>query len=99
MNITATISVPAQDVKVAAEVDVCVIGGSCTGVFAAIAAGRLVDADRGAYGAVRVMVNTNQTGQAAGVAAYLALQEGCLITELDAVRVRALLAGQGAIVI
>ncbi|MBN2449534.1 MAG: FAD-dependent oxidoreductase, partial [Lentisphaeria bacterium] len=38
-----------------------------------IAAGRLVDADRGAYGAVRVMVNCNQTGEAAGVLAALAV--------------------------
>jgi hypothetical protein len=35
--------------------------------------GRAIDADAGAYGAVRVMVNTNQTGEAAGVAAYCAL--------------------------
>ena len=33
-----------------------------------LVAGRVLDADRGAYGAVRVMVNCNQTGQAAGVA-------------------------------
>ena len=31
-----------------------------------LVAGRCLDADRGAFGAVRVMVNCNQTGQAAG---------------------------------
>ena len=41
-----------------------------------LAAGRLVDADRGAYGAVRVMVNCNQTGEAAGVACCAGAQRG-----------------------
>jgi hypothetical protein len=41
-----------------------------------LVAGRLTDADRGAYGAIRVMVNCNQTGEAAGVAAVLALDKG-----------------------
>lgn len=40
-------------------------------------AGRLIDADREAFGAVRVMVTMNQTGEAAGVAAALCLQEDC----------------------
>lgn len=31
----------ARDIPVAAEVDVCVLGGSCTGVFAAVRAARL----------------------------------------------------------
>ncbi len=34
--------------------------------------GRMIQADPGAFGAIRVMVNLNQTGEAAGVAAYLA---------------------------
>jgi 2-polyprenyl-6-methoxyphenol hydroxylase-like FAD-dependent oxidoreductase len=38
-----------------------------------LVAGRLLDADREAFGGVRVMVNMNQTGEAAGVAACLAL--------------------------
>ncbi len=37
-----------------------------------LVAGRLLDADREAFGGVRVMVNMNQTGEAAGVAAALA---------------------------
>ena len=36
-----------------------------------LVAGRLLDADREAFGGVRVMVNMNQTGEAAGVAAAL----------------------------
>lgn len=41
-----------------------------------LVAGRLIDADREAFGAVRVMVTMNQTGEAAGVAAALCLQSG-----------------------
>ncbi|MFH1920999.1 MAG: FAD-dependent oxidoreductase, partial [Planctomycetota bacterium] len=32
---------PAREVPVAHDCDVCVVGGSCTGVFAAVAAARL----------------------------------------------------------
>lgn len=38
-----------------------------------IVAGRMIDADAMAHGAIRVMVNMNQVGEAAGVAAALAL--------------------------
>ncbi len=40
-----------------------------------LVAGRIIDADREAFGAVRVMVTTNQMGEAAGVAAALSLQK------------------------
>ena len=36
-----TIREPARDVPIAYDCDVCVVGGSCTGVFAALAAARL----------------------------------------------------------
>ena len=36
-----TIREPARDVPIAHDCDVCVVGGSCTGVFAAVAAARL----------------------------------------------------------
>ncbi len=64
-----------------------------------LAAGRLMDADRGAYGAVRVMVNCNQTGEAAGVAAWLALDSGRDAGEVDVAKLRAELAAGGAAVI
>lgn len=38
-----------------------------------IPVGRMINADRGAFGALRVMVNLNQLGEAAGIGAYLAL--------------------------
>ena len=40
-----------------------------------LAAGRMLDADREAYGALRVMVNCNQMGEAAGAAAAKAVKE------------------------
>ena len=64
-----------------------------------LTAGRLIDADRGAYGAIRVMVNCNQTGEAAGLAACLANEAGVDVADVDAGRLRCLLAAQGAVVI
>jgi hypothetical protein len=64
-----------------------------------LAAGRLMDADRGAYGAVRVIVNCNQTGEAAGTAAWLALDSGRSAGEIDVAKLRAELAAGGAAVI
>lgn len=40
-----------------------------------LVAGRMIDADREAYGALRVMVNCNQMGEAAGAAAAKAIKE------------------------
>jgi hypothetical protein len=62
-------------------------------------AGRMIDADHGAYGAIRVMVNLNQTGEAAGVAACLALDSGSTVADLDTARLRRELAAGGSIVI
>ena len=64
-----------------------------------LVAGRCIDADEGAFGAVRVMVNCNQTGQAAGVAAFLANEAGVDAADVDAGRLRRVLAEQGAVVI
>ncbi len=62
-------------------------------------AGRNIDADEGAFGAVRVMVNCNQMGQAAGVAAWLALDSGAPVDALDVARLRTVLRDQGAVII
>lgn len=64
-----------------------------------IVAGRMLDADEMAHAAVRVMVNLNQTGEAAGVAAFCALDSGKTIAELDATEVRKVLSAGGAVVI
>ena len=64
-----------------------------------LCAGRLIDADRNAYGATRVMVNCNQTGEAAGVAAAIALDEGIEVGEVDATKLRYVLSAGGSIII
>lgn len=64
-----------------------------------LVAGRILDADEGAFGAVRVMVNCNQMGEAAGVASYLALNDGRSVAEVDASQLRATLQKGGSIVI
>lgn len=64
-----------------------------------IVAGRMLDADTIAHGAVRVMVNMNQTGEAAGVAAYLALHQGKAIADLDVAELRRTLASGGSLII
>jgi len=64
-----------------------------------LVAGRLVDADRGAYGAVRVMVACNQTGEAAGTACRLALQDGGSVAEVEAGALRETMARQGSAIV
>lgn len=61
-----------------------------------IAVGRMINADPIAYGALRVMVNLNQLGEAAGVAAYLALTHGVSVQELDGVEVARTLSRGGS---
>lgn len=56
-----------------------------------IAAGRMLNADEGAFGALRVMVNLNQLGEAAGVAAALSSDRGTDVRALDGKEVRKIL--------
>ena len=67
-----------------------------TGSANVIAAGRMIDADAEAFGAVRVMVNLNQTGEAAGVTAMLALNSGGSVAAVPAAKVRAVLNSGGS---
>jgi 2-polyprenyl-6-methoxyphenol hydroxylase-like FAD-dependent oxidoreductase len=62
-----------------------------------LVAGRLLDADREAFGGVRVMVNMNQTGEAAGTAAFLALQTGRNAGSVPAESLRSLLTEGGSL--
>jgi len=64
-----------------------------------LAAGRFIDADELAHGAIRVMVNLNQTGEAAGVAATLALKQGRRAAEVDPAELRGALAEGGSIML
>lgn len=61
-----------------------------------IAAGRMINAEPSAFGALRVMVNLNQIGEASGVAAALAVEQGKSIQELDSVEVARKLSAGGS---
>jgi len=61
-----------------------------------IVAGRMLDVDPIANAAVRVMVNMNQTGEAAGVAAVHALDLGGDLRAVDVPRLRAALNAGGS---
>ena len=64
-----------------------------------LAAGRCVDADEGAYGALRVMINCNQLGEVAGTAAWLAMNANVDAPALDTNALRRMLAAHGALVL
>jgi len=48
-----------------------------------IVAGRMVDSEISAFSSMRVMVNSNQMGEAAGVAAYVAINSGKPVYDID----------------
>ncbi len=62
-----------------------------------VLAGRMLDADSLAFSAVRVMVNMNQTGEAAGVACVIALENNSSISEVDPLTLRKKLVAGGSI--
>ncbi len=64
-----------------------------------IVAGRMIDVDDEAFGGVRVMVNMNQTGEAAGVAAYLALHQSRSVRDVEAAELRSKLHAGGSIML
>jgi hypothetical protein len=60
-------------------------------------AGRLIDADREAFGGVRVMVNCNQMGEAVGVAAALAVRANLPVADINPAELRVRLVDGGSI--
>lgn len=62
-------------------------------------AGRMLDADKEAFSAIRVMINMNQTGEAAGVAAYIALTRNVSVQEILAGDVRLSLQDGGSLIV
>ena len=62
-------------------------------------AGRMIDADSEAHAAIRVMVNMNQTGEAAGVAAFLAFDQSRPVQDIDPQLVRKTLQTGGSVII
>ncbi len=66
------------------------------GVDQLLVAGRSISASSEAAGAVRVMPPSMALGQAAGTAAALAVQDGCLVKELDIQKLQETLVSQKA---
>jgi len=64
-----------------------------------ILAGRMFDAERIAFSGMRVMVNMNQVGEAAGITAYLALNQNKPIAQVDHNEVRETLKAGGTLII
>lgn len=62
-----------------------------------IPVGRMINADEGAFGALRVMVNLNQLGEAAGVGAYLSVNGDRPIQDITGKQVRKLLVEGGSL--
>jgi hypothetical protein len=60
--------------------------------------GRAIDADKGAFAAARIMVSMNQTGEAAGVAAYEALSSSKAVQDIDIKSMRQKMRQGGSIV-
>ena len=61
-----------------------------------IPVGRMINADEGSFGALRVMVNLNQLGESAGVAAYLCVNEGKSVADIEYKKVTKLLREGGS---
>lgn len=59
--------------------------------------GRLLDADKEAFGSARVMVNTNQMGEAAGEAASLSIKTGNDVCTIEPLRLRKSLMSGGSL--
>lgn len=59
----------------------------------------MIDADMGAFGVVRVMVNLNQLGEAAGVAGYILAIDGGNVQSLNTDKLRFLLKSGGSCII
>jgi hypothetical protein len=62
-------------------------------------AGRMIDAEEEAFSALRVMVNTNQMGEAAGVAAALAIKTNSSAQAVEVSALRRTLADVGAVIL
>lgn len=64
-----------------------------------IAVGRMINAEQSAFGAVRVMVNLNQLGEAAGVAGAICVDSNVDICDVDSKTLRNKLKDGGSIIL
>ncbi len=60
--------------------------------------GRAIDADKGAFAAARVMISLNQTGEAAGVASWVAMKSNKTVQDVDIVEVQRTMVAGGSII-
>ena len=60
--------------------------------------GRAIDADKGAFGAIRVMISLNQTGEAAGVASWIAMKNGQAVQNVDIAELQQTMKAGGSII-
>lgn len=61
-----------------------------------LAVGRMINADESSFGALRVMVNLNQLGEAAGVAAFMVINDNTDLQKIKGNEVRKLLRKGGS---
>lgn len=61
--------------------------------------GRAIDADKDGFATARVMISPNQTGEAAGVAAYEALTSAKTVQDIDFASMRRKMKEGGSIVL
>lgn len=59
--------------------------------------GRAIDAEEQAFSALRVMVNLNQTGEACGVAAYIAVRENKGVSDIDVKKLQKVMKAGGSL--
>lgn len=59
--------------------------------------GRMMDAQEEAFSALRVMVNLNQTGEACGAAAYIAIQENKGVADIDINKLQRVMKAGGSV--
>jgi len=62
-------------------------------------AGRMIYCESGAFSSIRVRINLNQIGEAAGIGAYLAVKNKCDVKKVDVEMLRLLLVQGGSIII
>ncbi|MCK9478707.1 MAG: FAD-dependent oxidoreductase [Firmicutes bacterium] len=62
-------------------------------------AGRMIDAEAEAFGALRVMINTNQMGEAVGTAAALAVEYDCPARDINTTELRSRLSDFNAVIL
>lgn len=78
------INLPQKEIPVIYDADICVVG-------------RMLNADAAAFGALRVMVNLNQLGEAAGVAAIECIDKNIALKDANGIEICRILRKGGSV--